>query len=154
MRKFFLGKNTPNIFTRILCNFGLLYFFYLFFWTLIIIIAFNFGQNLPKAENWNKLFLEIGVRYNILDIHMSYSIYLYSLLLICASFFIGILLVWRKKVKGYYFVIISTLASIFIPFVLLGYEFVKNECGWFEFLFSGLVITLFTIDYFLRRRLV
>jgi hypothetical protein len=154
MRKLFLGKKTPPIFTRIACNLALLYFLYVFFWALTIFIAFHFGQNLPKAENWNTIFSSIGTKYHISDIHFSFTLYLISLLTCSVIMLAGVLMVWRNRLNGYLLVLIPTLVCTTIAFMVLGMEYVKNEASWFEFTFGGIVIALFSIDYFLKRRLV
>lgn len=154
IRKFFLGKETPSIFSRISCNIALLYFLYIFLWSVAIFIAFNFGQNLPKAKNWNELFQAIGTKYNIADIQFSFTLYLISLLTFSLILFVGVLLVWRRKLRGYLMVIFSAMFCTGISLILLGIEYVKNEATWFEFGFGAIVIAFFTIDYFLKRRIV
>lgn len=153
IRKLFLGKNTPPIFTRIACNVAILYFLYVFFWSLVIFIAFNFGQNLPKSENWNAIFSSIGTKYNIADIHFSFTLYLITILTCSVVMLAGVLMVWRRRMKGYLFVLVPALVCMFIAFILLGLEYVQHESGWFEFIFGGIVILLFSIDYFIKRRI-
>jgi hypothetical protein len=148
-----LGKNTPQIFTRIACNIAILYFLYVFFWALVIFIAFNFGQNLPKAENWNAIFSSIGTKYHIADIYFSFTLYLIVLLSSSVLMLAGVLMVWRRRIKGYFFVLIPAIICTTVAMALLGMEYVKNESGWFEYVFGGIIITLFTIDYFLKRRI-
>lgn len=154
MRKFFLGKQTPDLFTRISCNIALLYFFYIFLWALTIFIAFNFGQNLPKAKNWNDLFLAIGTKYGISDIYFSFTLYLATLIAFSLFLFAGTLMVWRKKINGYLLVLSSTFVCSMVPFLLLGIDYVKNESSWFEYTFAAIVIILFTIDYILKKRTI
>ena len=140
--------------SRIGCNIALLYFLYIFLWSVAIFIAFNFGQNLPKAENWNTLFQAIGTKYQIADIRFSFTLYLISLITFSLILFAGVLLVWRKKMRGYLMVIFSALFCTGISIILLGVEYVKNESTWFEFAFGGIVIAFFTIDYFLKKKVV
>lgn len=152
IRAFFMGQEPPSAFTRINCNLALLYLFYIFGWTLVVFLSLNFGKNLPHAGNWDKLFAAIGSKYHITNIHFSFTVYLGTLLATSVVLFMGMITAWRRKLLGFILVMAATLVSLVAPLLILGLEYVKNECGWWEFAAGGLVLTLFTIDYLVRRK--
>jgi hypothetical protein len=152
IRAFFMGQEPPSLFTRINCNLGLLYLFYIFGWTLVVFLSLNFGKNLPHAGNWDKLFTAIGEKYAITDIHFSFTVYLLTLLVASAVLFAGMVTAWRRKIVGFILVMAAALVSTVSPLLILGLPYVKNECGWWEFAFGGMVFSLFTIDYLVRRK--
>lgn len=152
IRAFFMGQEPPSLFTRINCNLALLYLVYIFGWALVVFLSLNFGKNLPQAVDWDKLFAAIGSKYAIADIHFSFTLYLLTLLAASAVLFAGMITAWRKKTIGFLLVAIATLVSALSPLFILGMAYVKNECGWWEFASAGMVFTLFTIDYLMRRK--
>lgn len=151
-RKFFLGKKVPDLFTRIICNISFLYFFYVFLWALTIFIAFVFGQNLPKAENWNKIFLEVGMKYQLQNVYLDFTMYLITDLLFASLFFVGILLVWRNKLIGYWFSIAGVVVCSTSALVFLGIEYMRNEGAWWEVIMECIVFLLLLLNYFIRKR--
>lgn len=152
LRRSFLGTGTPGWFTRINCNVAILYFIYVFGWALAVFIAFQFGQNLPKAKNWNELFEAIGAKYQIPNIHFAFSAYLLTMLLCSLILLIGVMLVWRTKMKGFYWVFTALVILEVTPFLLLGMEFIRHEEGWWEFVIPGLILVLFLTDFLIRRK--
>ncbi|HYG49604.1 MAG TPA: hypothetical protein VD905_01825 [Flavobacteriales bacterium] len=153
VRRFFLGKNTPALFTRITCNIAILYFFYVFLYALTMLLAFKFGKNLPQGPHWEKLFEGIGQKYGITNINLSYTLYLLTLIVFSVTSFLSTMFVWRKRINGYIPVIASAVICAFSAFIFLGMDYVKAETGWWEYAFGGLVIVLFTIDFILQKRL-
>jgi hypothetical protein len=152
VRNFFLGKNTPGLFTRISCNISILYFFYIFLYALTILLAFKFGKNLPQGDHWKKLFEAIGAKYGITNIDLSFTLYLVSLIVFSVISFLATMFVWRRRLKGYLPVIASAIICTFASFAFLGVNYVEAETGWWEFAFGGTVIVLFTVDFFARRK--
>lgn len=153
MRKFFLGKNTPGLFTRIICNIAILYFFYVFLYALTMLLAFKFGRNLPQGPHWEELFKTMGTKYGISNINLSFTLYLIALITFSVTSFLATMFVWRKKMKGYLPVIASAIICTFAAFVFLGIDYVKAEMGWWEFAAGGIVIVLFTVDFIIKKRL-
>lgn len=151
-RAFFVGHEPPSGFTRINCNLALIYFFYTLVWALVVFLSLNFGKNLPTAGNWDKLFIAIGEKYHISDIHFSFTLYLMTLFVCCAIMLTGLITAWRKKLAGFVLVMISSAISTLSPILILGMTYVRNECGWWEFAAGGLVFALFTMDYLMRRK--
>lgn len=152
IRAFFMGQEPPSAFTRINCNLALLYLFYIFGWTLVVFLSLNFGKNLPHGDTWNQLFTAIGEKYAISDIHFSFTVYLATLFLASAALFAGMITAWRRKTMGFILVMSAVFVSTLSPLLILGGAYVKNECGWWEFASGGLVLSLFSIDYLVRRK--
>lgn len=152
IRSFFMGQEPPSAFTRINCNLALLYLFYIFGWTLVVFLSLNFGKNLPNGEQWYRLFDAVGAKYSITNIHFSFTVYLVTLFVVSGVLFAGMITAWRKKILGFLLVMGATLVSLIAPVLILGLSYVKNECGWWEFASGTLVLTLFTIDYIMRRK--
>ncbi len=146
IRSFILGKENPRWFTRLNCNLAFVYCLYVFIWAFIVLIALEYGKNLPNYENWHGLFLHLGAKYNILNIEQAFIVYLLFLFASVVSIFIGTLFVWRKKKNGYYLVYFGITVTLISPLILMGIEYVKNECGWWEFGIGGLVGVLFFLD--------
>jgi hypothetical protein len=152
IKRFFLGRQKPDIYTRVICNIGLLAFFFYFIWTLIVLLALHFGQNLPRAANWNHLFEKIGNKYQIQNIQLVFDVYLIVLLLACIGMFVGLILVWRRKKPGYWFFMVSLLVSQLAPLLIMGVNYYAAEIMWYEWISATVILSLFVIDYLLQRR--
>lgn len=152
VKRAFLGKKKPDIYTRVICNFGFLAFFFYFFWALVVLIALHFGQNLPKASNWNYLFEKIGNKYNIQNIQMLFDIYLVVLLVACLTMLFGLMLVWRRRIPGYWFFITALIITQVAPLLLLGTAYYTAEVMWYEWISATAILTMFVIDYFIQRK--
>lgn len=152
IKVFFLGKETPKLFTRINCNLGIVYLLYIFFWALIVFIALKSGKNLPNAEAWKKIFISIGSKYRIPDIQLAFTSYLIALLIASVLLFFGIILTWRKRISGYYFMFTGIGIAMTSALILMGIDYVQNESGWWEFAIGGLITVLFLIDYMIFKK--
>ena len=117
-------------------------------WSLIVFIALSSGKNLPHSENWNNIFNSLGQKYRIPDIHLAFKSYLFSQFIAAALIAIGIIFSWRKKISGYHLLFTGIAIALSGALILLGFDYVQNECGWWEFTSGGVVCVLFLL-YFL-----
>lgn len=147
---FFLGNKNPWWLTQLAFFVGLAGFFYFCIWNLLNFLAVAMINNYPKPEKIKALFIELGNKYEIAE-PMTMVKYL-SLTNIIASgvMFLGLIIIWRRKKMGYYFIYGGLVVCLLTPLVFMGTKYIEAETRWFEYSYALILAGLLTVDLRLR----
>lgn len=147
---FFLGSKNPWWFTQVTFYFGLLSFLYFLIWNLLNFLAVSMVFVYPKAEKVKMLFIELGQKYEIADPMSNIKWMAISNMIAAGVMFLGLLVIWRRKKIGYYFMFFGQIFCILTPLVFMGMKYVEAEISPFEYSMVFVVSCLLIADYFLR----
>jgi hypothetical protein len=147
---FFLGRKNPSWFTQLTFYFGLLSFLYFLIWNLLNFLAVSMVSVYPKAEKVKVLFVELGLKYDLIDPMKNIKWMALTNMLSATVMFFGLIIIWRRKKAGYYFAFIAQLVCIITPFVFMGIKYVRAEMSPFEYSLVFLVSCLLAIDVYLK----
>lgn len=147
---FFLGAKNPWWFTQLVFYIGLAGFFYFLIWNLLHFLAVSMVDIYPKAEKIKTLFIEIGTKYEIIDPLSKIKYMTLTNMIASGVMFFGLIIIWRRKKAGYFFVLGGLAVCILTPFLLMGMKYISAEITWFEYSYALILVTLLFIDLKIR----
>ena len=139
-----LGKEKPNLITRISVISGFVIWVYLFSGQLLTYLALLMHNTLSQSTKIKGAYTRVGKEMYglgdpiaLLKIHSLIQIIIYVLILA------GLILIWRKKKLGFALYIVGFAISLFVSFILMGWKFMAKEI-----LFIDYILILGTVIYF------
>jgi len=154
VKNFFLGKEIPGIYTQLIFITGAISFLWFFSWNLLNLLALHMIENEDKMKHLKMIFYELRDHYGVYDVFTAY--YLMVMLSLAGSgiMLIGLLFTWRKKIWASYLFLAGQTICLLSPILFMGISFFLNEMHPAEYFGPFLIIILFTIEIWLRRRTV
>ncbi len=147
---FFLGAKNPWLFTQVTFFVGLAGFFYFCIWNLLNFLAVAMIDTYPKVEKIKDLFIELGKKYEIAT-PMSMIKYMTLTNMIASGvMFLGLIIIWRRKKIGYYFIYGGLAVCLLTPLVFMGVKYIQAETRWFEYSYALILAVMLAIDLKLR----
>lgn len=153
IRRFLMGKEGPDLLTRVSVIAGALIWIYLFAWQLMTFVSTMLIGNVHESGKLRSAFYNLGkTNYNLNDtvstlkMHSLIQIIIY--LLILAS----LILIWRKRKVGFLIYVVGNVASLFITMVMMGWGYLLNEIPIFDFILIGITTIYFSIGILLFYR--
>jgi hypothetical protein len=142
---FIIGKETPNLVTRVSVAVALFAWLYFFSWHLITFLTISLMGTLDNAQLLEIAFAKVGGQYStyIFGNVTSYLL-VHSLvqMIICGVSLSGLVLIWRKKKAGFLLYVFSNIAVYPVTFLIMGARYMYNELSIFDF-FLLLALTLY-----------
>lgn len=143
VRRLILGKQKPNLLTRVSCGIGLVLWIYLISWHVLTFVALMLFDTLKSSEVIRASFNRVGGRYiqgdpiNHLIIYSMLEIIIYIVMLF------GLILIYRKKKLGFLLFVFGGLATFLVTFFIMGYNFLMKETSIGDLLLLGGAIAYF-----------
>jgi len=147
-----LGKEKPNLLTRISVIGGFAIWLYLFSWHLLTLLSVILFRNLEYGPKISANYQSVGSKYGYYDtvnkliIHSSAQIIIYIVVLT------GLILIWRQKKLGIIVYLISNLSTLFITLIIMGTAYLKYEVGITEYIMIGATTVYFGLGFLLFYR--
>lgn len=123
-----LGKEKPNLLTRISVWGGFALWIYLVSWQVLTLLSIFLMGSLKQAELVEKSFIRVGSKLygyadtlNLLTIHTFLQLCAFGIILL------GLIFIWRKKRLGFLLYVIGNVLTIAITIVVLGLKYFKAE---------------------------
>lgn len=145
VRRMILGKEKPNLLTRISCGLGLLVWFYLISWHVVTLLVLFLFNTLKHPEKIRAAFGRVGGSYglgdpiNLLIGHSAIQIILYLVMLV------GIIFIYRKKKLGFLMYVIAAAATFIATFIIMGPKYMSNELSLVDTALLGVTAVYFGI---------
>ena len=143
VRRLILGKEKPNLLTRISCGVGLVLWIYLVSWHILTFVALFLFDTLKSSDVIRASFNRVGGRYIQGD--PINHLLVYSLLEIAIYFvmLVGLILIYRKKKLGFLLFVFGGLATFLGTFLIMGYDFLMKETSIGDLLLLGAAVAYF-----------
>lgn len=150
-KRVILGKERPNLLTRVSVITAFIAWLYLFSWQILTFLSIILLDNLDQSDYVKAVYVRVGNVYgnnitNKLFVHSACQIGLYLIILF------GLILIWRKKKLGFLIYVIGNLVSFLLTFVLMGFYYLVNEIPIFDFILIGGLTLYFSIGLFIFYR--
>lgn len=152
LKNFFLGKENPGFYTRIIFIAGFISFLWFFSWNLLNLLALRMIENDDKMKHLKMIFYELRDNYGVYDVFTAYFLMVIVSLSGSALMFIGLLFVWRKKIWASYLFLAGQTICLLSPVLFMGMSFFLNEMSPAEYFGPLFLILLFAIEIWLQRR--
>jgi|UniRef100_UPI0040496D41 hypothetical protein len=159
LRNFVFGKHQPDGVTKIIFYFHLILWVIFFFWSMLQLIVLKNRdwiaeiKRIPVTELLNQRAQTLGFESIIFidRLQTNYSIALF----LWSSYFVGLVLLWRKKMYYTYVIFTVLIAYLFTPLLLLGWTYWTEDISTFDkiILLSTILITV-TYTYFIKQSLL
>jgi hypothetical protein len=156
VRRLILGTEKADAVTQ------LTFFLNLFFWILFIIwsvaslVAFSqleliiSAKEIPVTDIIDRRGLELGFEPGTFI--GSLMIFQYMRFICWVTFFIGLILLYRKQKTFIYFTVLPVMVILGSTFILLGYEYFKADVSNFDKIALLIMLVSCTVFYFLLKR--
>ncbi|MEO9533051.1 MAG: hypothetical protein ABJG68_08950 [Crocinitomicaceae bacterium] len=130
IKQLILGKERPNLLTRVSVGAGLVIWVYLFSWHLLTFLSLQMMSGLKPG--WRRdvvpAFHRVGSKLygyadtvNMLSVHALVQFLMYFMILL------GLILIWRKKKLGFLLYIFGAIGSLIVTTIILGWDYLINE---------------------------
>jgi len=125
-----LGKERPNLLTRVSVGVVFIMWVYLFSWYLMTFLSLMMMNGLKPGWRNDVIpaFHRVGSKLygyadtvNMLTVHSLIQFAVFFIMLL------GLILVWRKKRIGFIFYIAGAVGSLVATFIILGYDYLIAE---------------------------
>lgn len=153
-KRLVLGKERPNLLTRISVIIGFVGWLYLFSWHMITFLSLILLGNLKQSKDIRPAYQALGQKYGFVDTISALKIYsLVQVIIYCIILF-GLILIWRKKKLGFLFYVSTFILSLLTTYFMMGFQYMKHEIPIFDFILIGSSILYFSIGlfWFYRKR--
>lgn len=159
LRNFVFGTQQPDGVTKIIFYFHLILWVIFFFWSMLQLIVLKNRdwiaeiKRIPVTELLNQRAQTLGFESIIfidrLQINYSIALFLWS------AYFVGLVLLWRKKMYYTYVIFAVLIAYLFTPLFLLGWTYWTEDISTFDkiILLSTILITVI-YTYFIKQSLL
>lgn len=159
LRNFVFGTQQPDGVTKIIFYFHLILWVIFFFWSMLQLIVLKNSdwiaeiKRIPVTELLNQRAQTLGfesiVFIDRLQINYSIALFLWS------AYFVGLVLLWRKKMYYTYVIFTVLIAYLFTPLLLLGWTYWTEDISTFDkiILLSTILITVI-YTYFIKQSLL
>lgn len=159
LRNFVFGTQQPDGVTKIIFYFHIILWVIFFFWSLLQLIVLKNRdwiaeiKRIPVIKLLNQRAQTLGFESIIfidrLQIIYSISIFLWS------AYFIGLVLLWRKKRYFTYVLFTVLITYLFMPLFLIGWTYWMEDISTFDkiILLSTILITVI-YTYFIKQSLL
>ncbi len=148
-----LGREKPNLLTRVSVITGFIIWIYLFTWQLLTLVSVLFIKygTLPDSNLIRATYNNVGNKYggdviNGLLIHSVIQIIIYLAILF------SLILIWRKRKLGLLVYVIASLSTLLISFVLMGPRYMAYEIPLIDYILLGSTTLYFGIGVFIFYR--
>jgi hypothetical protein len=146
LRNLILGKEKPNLLTRISVGAGFLIWIYLISWHVLTLLSILLMGSLKQSELVEGAFNRVGSKLysypdtiNTLTVHTLLQLILFGIILL------GLVLIWRKKKIGFLLYVASHVGTIFITIIVMGMEFFTAETSITDLIITGSATLYFGI---------
>lgn len=159
LRNLVFGTQQPDGVTKIIFYFHLILWVIFFFWSMLQLIVLKYRdwiaeiKRIPVTELLNQRAQTLGFESIIfidrLQINYSIALFLWS------AYFVGLVLLWRKKMHYIYVIFTVLIAYLFTPLLLLGWTYWMEDISTFDkiILLSTILITVI-YTYFIKQSLL
>lgn len=141
-----LGKQRPNLLTRVSVWAGFLIWIYLITWQLLTLISLLLMGSLKQSELVEGSFHRVGSKLygyadtvNVLYIHTFIQLVLFGIMLM------GLILIWRKKRLGFLLYTASNVSTLLATFTVLGPVYFSEEVPVMDIILIGATTIYFGI---------
>lgn len=125
--RFLFGRKTPPLITRIAFIYGLLGWFYFFIWYLAAYLSIAFIDSIEHPEQIKANFNKIGLEYGLDNFQITLSNTLLITLICLGASLVGLFLIYRRKIFGYYIYLGGWIISLLIGSFMLGFSLYWKE---------------------------
>jgi hypothetical protein len=146
IKRLILGKERPNIFTRVSVWAGFLVWIYLVSWQILTLLSLFLMDSLKQAELVEKSFIRVGSKLygyadtvNLLMIHTLLQLIAFGIILF------GLILIWRKKRLGFLLYVIGNVLILLITVFVLGMKYFRSEMTYVDLVLIGVSTLYFGI---------
>ena len=116
-----LGKERPNLLTRLSVWAGFLLWIYLVSWQILTLLSLVLMGSLKQADLVEKSFIRVGSKlYGYADTVSLITIHTLLQLVAFGVILFGLILIWRKKRLGFLLYVIGNVLIILITVFVLG----------------------------------
>lgn len=146
-RRLLLGKEKPNLLTRISVISGFVVWLYLFSWQMLTFASILLLGQLDQSNFVRATYNHVGRGYktdiiNLLFLHSIIQIGIYFLILF------SLILIWRRMKVGFLIYVLGYLATLAISFFLMGINFLVKEIPLVDYILILTSVLYFSIGIF------
>ena len=154
-KKLLLGRKRPPLFTRVILGIALVAFVYYFIWNGLKMILFTPGsiEILDDPDKFIALINELGKKFDISDPMSTFLLNAQIMVAAWAIILIGMLIIYRRKITGYYIFFFGLLVSLVTPFAVLGWDYATSPSDGTDLLDHIVPVALFIIFFISFKRL-
>lgn len=145
-----LGKENPNVITRISLLIAFLIWIYLFSWQLLTLVAIIFSDNLAHADGIKAAYHSIGKNnYVFIDGAVRLKFFTFVQLGLYLLSLIGLIFVWRQKKWGFILYILSYVLILVSTLLIMGWTYIEREIPMIDLILIGGSTVYFAIGLFI-----
>lgn len=131
IRRLILGKEKPNLITRISVGAGFLIWVYLISWYVLTLLSILLMGSLKQADLVQGSFNRVGSKlYGYSDTINRLTLHTVLELLIFGVVLIGLILIYRKKRIGFLMYVIGNVAAVLATIFILGLKYFQYETSY------------------------
>lgn len=147
-RRLLLGKEKPNLLTRISVISGFVVWLYLFSWQMLTCVSILLLGQLDQSNYVRATYNHVGSAYktdiiNLLFLHSIIQIGIYFLILF------SLILIWRRIKVGFLIYVLGYLTTLAISFFLMGVNFLVKEIPLVDYILILTSVLYFSIGIFI-----
>jgi hypothetical protein len=149
-RAIILGKERPNLLTRISLIIAFLIWVYLFSWQLLTLVAILFSDNLAHADGIKAAYHSIGKnKYGFIDGAVRLKLFTLVQLGLYLMSLVGLVFVWRQKRWGFILYLLSYMLILISSLLIMGWTYIEKEIPLIDLILIGGSIIYFAIGLFI-----
>lgn len=152
-KKVLLGSSRPPLFTRMILLVALICFSYYFIWNGLRVVVLGSIDSVENPELFKQKLQVLGEEHGITDALKTFKNYGLAMVFTWLATAVGMGLIYRRKLVGYYLFFAGLLGALVIPFVLLGWSYCTSEVDWFDFVVPPVLFGIFFISFKRLKRL-
>lgn len=157
VRRFVLGKEKPDLLTRISTMAVFVIWIYLISWQVLTFLSVMLVNTIEKTEGGlngpatiKAAFQRVGSReYGFADTMNRLTIHSTAQLILFVVALAGIVLVYRKKRIGFILYILPLLSTFVATYFILGWNYIKNEVSGTDSILLLMTVIYFAIGLFI-----
>ena len=147
-KKLVLGSKRPPLFTRILLMVAFVFFCYYFFWNGLRVMALSSIDTIENPEEFKVRFQKLADDYGIEDGISSFKMYGLLMMAGWGVVGLGMALVYRRILSGYYLFFGGLLVALVVPVIILGFDYSFNGgVDIYDFIIPPALAGLFWISF-------
>lgn len=145
-----LGRERPNLLTRISLLIAFLIWIYLFSWQLLTLVSIIFSGSLAHADGIKAAYHSIGSNnYGFVDGAIRLKFFTIVQLGLYFLSLIGLIFIWRSKKWGFILFILSYVLVLLSTLLIMGSTYIMKEIPIIDLLLIGGSIIYFLIGLFI-----
>lgn len=147
-RKVVFGTKRPPLFTRVLIMIAFTAFIYYFFWNGLRLVALTSIDSIENPQEFKASIQSLGEKFDISDGLKTFKQYALGMMFVWALAGVGLSIIYRRKIIGYYLFFAGMLGALAVPLIVLGFSYsFEGGADWIDFVIPPILIAVFYLSF-------